>query len=62
MQPSEEFVAQRAMSAPSVEDYSEDTAEAEFYLRQGLYEEAKAVYQKLLELFPDNNEIRENFL
>ena len=33
-------------------------AEAEFYLRQGLYEDAKAAYQKLLELFPDNNEIR----
>ncbi|MFZ3122249.1 MAG: tetratricopeptide repeat protein [Thermodesulfovibrionales bacterium] len=37
----------------------ESLAEAEFYLRQGLYEEAKAAYQKLLELFPDNNEIRE---
>ncbi|MBI1810375.1 MAG: tetratricopeptide repeat protein [Nitrospirae bacterium] len=59
MQPAEEFVAQRGMSAPGIEDYSEDAAEAEFYLRQGLYEEAKAVYKKLLELFPDNNEIRE---
>ena len=28
-------------------------------MRQGLYEDAKAAYQKLLELFPDNNEIRE---
>ena len=51
MQPSKEFVAQRAMSAPSVEDYSEETAEAEFYLRQGLYEEAKAVYQNFLNYF-----------
>ncbi|OGW57148.1 MAG: hypothetical protein A2Z09_01835, partial [Nitrospirae bacterium RBG_16_43_8] len=58
-QPSEEFVALRGVSAPDVEDYSEDAAEAEFYLRQGLYKEAKAAYQKLLELFPDNNEIRE---
>ena len=59
MQPSEEFIAQRGVSAQGVEDYSEDTAEAEFYLRQGLYKEAKVAYQKLLELFPDNNEIRE---
>lgn len=59
-QPSEEFVAppsRSGVSAPGAEDYSE--AEAEFYLRQGLYEDAKAAYQKLLELFPDNNEIRE---
>jgi len=58
-QPSEEFVAYRGVSAPGAEDHSEDEAEAEFYLRQGLYEEAKAVYQKLLGLFPDNSEIRE---
>ncbi|MDP2277370.1 MAG: tetratricopeptide repeat protein, partial [Nitrospirota bacterium] len=59
MQPAEEFIAQKAMPADGVEDYIEDAAEAEFYLRQGLYEDAKAVYQKLLGLFPDNNEIRE---
>ncbi len=59
MQPAEEFIAQKAMPAHGVEDYIEDAAEAEFYLRQGLYEDAKAVYQKLLGLFPDNNEIRE---
>ncbi|HBG92081.1 MAG: hypothetical protein A2X54_05480 [Nitrospirae bacterium GWF2_44_13] len=58
-QPSEEFVAHRGVSAPGAEDYGEAEAEAEFYLRQGLYEDAKAAYQKLLELFPDNNEIRE---
>jgi tetratricopeptide (TPR) repeat protein len=59
MQLSEEFIAHRGVSAPREEDYSEGAAEAEFYLRQGLYKEAKAAYQKLLELFPGNDEIRE---
>jgi len=58
-QPTEEFVAHRGMAASSAEDYTEQRAEAEFYLRQGLYEEAKAAYRNLLEQFPDNNEIRE---
>ena len=60
-QPSEEFVApsREGVCSGGAEDYSEAEAEAEFYLRQGLYEDAKAAYQKLLELFPDNNEIRE---
>jgi len=58
-QPSEEFVAPSSERLGGAEDYSEAAAEAEFYLRQGLYEDAKAAYQKLLELFPDNNEIRE---
>ena len=62
MQPSAEFilpVSEEAAPGLNIEDYSEDMAEAEFYLRQGLYEEAKAIYQKLLGLFPDNEEIRQ---
>jgi len=60
MQPAEEeFVADRGVTAPEVEDYTEAAAEAEFYLRQGLYEEARTAYKKLNELFPDNDEIRE---
>lgn len=62
MQPSAEFispVSEEIAPGLNIEDYSEDMAEAEFYLRQGLYEEAKAIYQKLLELFPDNEEIRQ---
>lgn len=65
MQPSAEFVAPVSeMAAPGagIEDYSEDMSEAEFYLRQGLSEEAKAIYHKLLKLFPDNEEIKQKLL
>ncbi len=60
MPPSAEFVSpisEEAISGINIETYSEDLAEAEFYLRQGLHEEAKTIYQKLLKLFPDNTEI-----
>lgn len=43
----------------SIDDYSEELAEAEFYLRQGLAEDARAIYERLLNLFPDNDEIKE---
>lgn len=43
----------------SIDDYSEELAEAEFYLRQGLVEDARAIYERLLNLFPDNEEIKE---
>lgn len=43
----------------NIEDYSEDLAEAEFYLRQGLNDEARAIYQRLTGLFPDDEEIRQ---
>ena len=59
MQPAGEFVAPSSERLGGEGDYSENAAEAEFYLRQGLYKEAEAAYQKLLELFPDNDEIRE---
>lgn len=62
MQPSAEFISpvpEEVAPGLNIEDYGEDMAEAEFYLRQGLYEEAKAIYQKLLELFPDNDEIKQ---
>lgn len=65
LQPSAEFVAPVSeIAAPgvSIEDYSEDMSEAEFYLRQGLSEEAKFIYHKLLKLFPDNEEIKQKLL
>ncbi len=43
----------------SIDDYSEELAEAEFYLRQGLAEDARTIYERLLNLFPDNEEIKE---
>ncbi|MFZ5907560.1 MAG: tetratricopeptide repeat protein [Nitrospirota bacterium] len=42
---------------PSFEDYSEEIAEADFYARQGLIEEARAIFERLQALFPDNEEI-----
>ncbi|HYA31484.1 MAG TPA: tetratricopeptide repeat protein, partial [Thermodesulfovibrionales bacterium] len=41
----------------SLEDYVEDIAEAEFYMRQGLKEDALRIYHKLLNLFPGNSEL-----
>lgn len=43
----------------SIDDYAEDIAEAEFYLRQGLKEDAFRIYDKLLTLFPDNSYLLE---
>jgi tetratricopeptide (TPR) repeat protein len=43
----------------SIDDYAEDIAEAEFYLRQGLKEDAFRIYDKLLKLFPDNGYLLE---
>lgn len=41
----------------SLEDYAEELAEAEFYIRQGLQEDALRIYEKLLNIFPDNEDI-----
>jgi tetratricopeptide (TPR) repeat protein len=56
--------AEEAASLPVPEgalldDYSEELAEAEFYLRQGLTQDALRIYQKLRSLFPDNGELRD---
>jgi len=62
MQPSAEFisaVSEEGIPEINIEDYGEDIAEAEFYLKQELYEDAKAIYQRLVELFPDNDEIKQ---
>ena len=42
---------------PSIEDFKDDLSEAEFYLRQGLYQEALSSYTRVLEIFPDNKDI-----
>jgi tetratricopeptide (TPR) repeat protein len=43
--------------AGDIDDYVEEIAEAEFYMRQGLKEDALRIYHKLLKLFPDNGEL-----
>jgi tetratricopeptide (TPR) repeat protein len=46
---------------PSLEDYSEDFSEAEFYYKQGFFEEAKGIYGRLLKLFPGNEDLQSKF-
>lgn len=41
----------------SLDDYAEELAEAEFYIRQGLQEDALRIYERLLNIFPDNEEL-----
>jgi len=41
----------------NIDDYVEEIAEAEFYMRQGLKEDALRIYHKLLNLFPDSGEL-----
>lgn len=42
---------------PTIEDYSEGIAEADFYSKQGLTDEARAILERLQTLFPENKEI-----
>jgi tetratricopeptide (TPR) repeat protein len=44
-------------SGLSIEDYSEEIAEADFYSKQGLIDEAREILERLQNLFPENNEI-----
>jgi tetratricopeptide (TPR) repeat protein len=42
---------------PSLEDYGEEIAEADFYARQGLIDEAREILERLQTLFPEDAEI-----
>ena len=54
-QASETFAAGgSSQSATSSQQISEELEEAEFYFEQGLYEEAGAIYQRVLELAPNH--------
>ncbi|MCG2722617.1 MAG: tetratricopeptide repeat protein [Thermodesulfovibrionales bacterium] len=53
----EEEIGAGAPEEPSFEDYSEEVAEADFYARQGLIDEARAIFERLQTLFPENEEI-----
>jgi tetratricopeptide (TPR) repeat protein len=45
----------------SLDDYREDISEAEFYYKQGFFEEAEEIYGRLLRLFPGNEELKAKF-
>lgn len=51
-------VSEGLISSPSLDDYIEDMAEAEFYQRQGLKEDALRIYERLLMMFPENEELQ----
>ena len=42
---------------PSIEDYSEELTEADFYTKQGLINEAREILTRLHDQFPENSEI-----
>ncbi|MDA8084865.1 MAG: tetratricopeptide repeat protein [Nitrospiraceae bacterium] len=45
--------------ASDIEDYEDALAEADFYVRQGLIQEASKILEKMQLLFPDNKDIAE---
>jgi len=53
----EEEIVAGPPEQPSFDDYSEEVAEADFYARQGLIDEARAIFERLQALFPENEEI-----
>jgi tetratricopeptide (TPR) repeat protein len=48
-----------ALQEPSIDDYNEEIAEADFYVRQGLIEEAREILERVRSLFPENSEINQ---
>jgi tetratricopeptide (TPR) repeat protein len=42
---------------PEIEEYSEEIAEADFYMKQGLIDEARAILERLHNLFPEDMNI-----
>jgi len=44
---------------PDIEDYEDEIAEADFYVRQGLTQEAAKILERLRTLFPENPEVAE---
>ncbi len=50
---------ERAAEGPQIEEYEEEIAEADFYVRQGLVQDAAKILEKLHDLFPDNKNIKE---
>jgi tetratricopeptide (TPR) repeat protein len=50
---------QAGIAEPEIEDYEEEVAEADFYVRQGLIQEAAKILERLHALFPENTEVAE---
>jgi tetratricopeptide (TPR) repeat protein len=46
----------------SIDNYSEEIEEADFYAKQGLKDEAKEILEKLQKLFPEREEIRQKLI
>ncbi len=44
---------------PTIDEYSEEISEADFYARQGLAEEAREILERLRALFPENDAIKQ---
>lgn len=53
----EEFVGAGSGEETLIEDYEEELAEADFYARQGLIQEAQKILLKLQGLFPENRDV-----
>jgi tetratricopeptide (TPR) repeat protein len=60
--PAEETVAVTSREGLSLKDYSEEIAEADFYSKQGLIDEAREILEKLQKLFPENEEIKQKLV
>ncbi len=48
---------QEPVAGRSIEDFEEELSEAGFYARQGLFDEALSIYNRVLEVLPDNQDI-----
>jgi tetratricopeptide (TPR) repeat protein len=55
----EKTETETALQEPSIDDYNEEIAEADFYVRQGLIEEAREILERVRSLFPENSEINQ---
>jgi tetratricopeptide (TPR) repeat protein len=55
----DEQPAESGSAAPAIGDYEEDIAEADFYAKQGLVNEAATILERVRGLFPGNADIQE---
>jgi tetratricopeptide (TPR) repeat protein len=58
--PAEE--AELVSEGVSIEEYSEELSEADFYAKQGLIDEARAILERLKSLFPENSDINQRLV
>lgn len=50
-------LGETGVAEADIEDYEEEVAEADFYVRQGLIQEATKIFERLHALFPENREV-----